>query len=197
EDQQYVLYDNKDLQYLKIVTDTLSKYHPNSKIVSAMKADLQRGTQSLISQQVNKIIQSEELGEAVLDPNLVDSKGNRVALSSLRGKYVLLDFYSFNSTDCVANNEELKQIYKTYHKKGFEIYQINIDESEDEWRTYINFEDFPWISLREDDPYYLENARLFNVRTLPANYLFDTKGNIIASNLFGRSLKIKLDQIFN
>ena len=97
----------------------------------------------------------------------------------------------------MANNEELKQIYKTYHKKGFEIYQINIDESEDEWRTYINFEDFPWISLREDDPYYLENARLFNVRTLPANYLFDTKGNIIASNLFGRSLRIKLDQIFN
>ena len=197
EDQQYVLYDNKDLQYIKIVTDTLSKYHPNSKIVSAMKADLERGTQALISQQVNRIIQSEDLGEAVIDPNLLDSNGKRVSLSSLRGKYVLLDFFSFNSTDCVANNEDMKQLYKIYHKKGFEIYQINIDESEDEWRQYISYEDIPWISLREDDPYYLENARLFNVRTLPANYLFDTKGNIIASNLFGRNLRIKLDQIFN
>ena len=162
-----------------------------------MKTDLQRGSQALFSQQINRLIQSDEISETILDPNLLDNTGKRVSLSSLRGKYVLLDFYSFNSNNCVTNNQTMKQLYNTYHNKGFEIYQINLDADEETWKTYINYEDIPWISVREDDPTYLVNARLFNVKSLPTNYLFDTKGNIIASNLFGRNLRIKLDQIFN
>ncbi len=194
EDQSYVLYDKRDLQYIKIVADTLSKYYPKSKIVMSVATDLAREKKLLLSEQLGDLVASAM--ETTLDPNLTDINGNRVALSSLRGKYVLLSFYSYTSQDCIDENLQLKELYKAYKNKGLEIYQINLDADEATWRSYVNYEELPWISVREDDPTYLANARLFNVRSIPATYLFDKDGNIIASNLHGRNLKIKLDQIF-
>jgi len=71
---------------------------------------------------------SKNLPKTSLDPDLKNISGNRVALSSLKGKYVLLTFWSVQSGDCVQENLQLKEYYKLYNKKGFEIYQINLDE---------------------------------------------------------------------
>jgi len=194
DDQSYVLYDKRDLQYIKIVSDSLSKYYPKSKIVMSIVTDLSRGKMQLLSEQLGNLVSSAQ--ETTLDPNLLDINGNRVALSSLRGKYVLLSFYSYTSQDCIDENQQLKELYKIYNNKGLEIYQINLDANEALWKSYVNYEELPWISVREDDPTHLTNARLFNVQALPSNYLFDKEGKIIASNLHGRNLKIKFDQIF-
>ena len=83
-----------------------------------------------------------------------------------------------------------------YNKKGFEIYQINLDESESDWKSAVKFDELPWISAREDDPLDPKNAVIFNVKSLPSNYLFDKEGKIMASNLHGRSLQLKLEQLF-
>lgn len=83
-----------------------------------------------------------------------------------------------------------------YKKKGFEIFQISLDTDEAKWKTAVHFDELPWISAREENPENPRNANLFNVRSLPANYLFDPQGNIIASNLHGRNLQLKLSQIF-
>lgn len=194
DDHSYVLYDKRDLQYIKIVSDSLSKYYPKSKIVMSIVSDLSRGKMQLLSEQLGNLVSSAQ--ETTLDPNLLDINGNRVALSSLRGKYVLLSFYSYASQDCIDENLQLKELYKTYKAKGLEIYQINLDADEATWKNYVNYEELPWISVREDDPTHLTNARLFNVQTLPSNYLFDRDGKIIASNLHGRNLGIKFNQIF-
>ena len=78
--------------------------------------------------------------------------GKRIALSSLKGKYVLLTFWSFRSKECIAENLQLKEFYKLYNNKGFEIYQINLDENEADWKAAVKFDELPWISTREDDP---------------------------------------------
>lgn len=102
-----------------------------------------------------------------------------------------------HQTIASPKNLQLKDLYKTYNKKGFEIYQINLDEDEEKWKNAVRFDELPWISTREDDPRKPENAMLFNVQALPANYLFDRDGNIIGSNLHGKSLQIRLNQLFN
>ena len=61
----------------------------------------------------------------------------------------------------------------------------------------VRFDELPWISTREDDPSNPKNAILFNVKSLPTNYLFDKQGVIIASNLHGKALQLKLEQLFN
>lgn len=193
--QTYVLYDPKDLQFLKIVTDSLTRHYPNSKHVQALASDFAREMNQMYVNQLENM--AKGMPKTTLDPDLKDINDKRIALSSLRGKYVLLTFWSVQSADCVNENLQLKEIYKKYNKKGFEIYQINLDEGEEVWKAAVRFDELPWISTREDDPTNPKNAILFNVKTLPANYLFDKEGTIIASNLHGKSLQIKLSQLFN
>ena len=191
----YVLYDWRDLQYMKIVSDSLSRYYPNSRNVRALAEDVKKELGEMNAKRIQNL--ADRSAEIKLDPNLKDIIGDRITLSSLRGKIVLLAFWSVASNDCITENLQLKDLYKTYNKKGFEIYQINLDEDEEKWKNAVRFDELPWISTREDDPRKPKNAMLFNVQALPANYLFDRDGNIIGSNLHGKSLQIRLNQLFN
>jgi len=194
DDQTYVLYDPRDIQFLKIVSDTLGFYYPKSKQVRALKANFEQEKEKFMMSQIEALVKNAP--EKKLDPNLRDINGKRVALSSLRGKYVLVTFWSAASPDCIKENLELKTLYSKYKSKGFEIYQINLDLNEDTWIKAVKFDELPWISVREDDPSNPVNALLYNVKILPTNYLYDSDGQIIASNLHGRQLQIKLQQIF-
>ena len=195
DDNAYVLYDPRDLQYMKIVSDSLGRYYPNSKNVKALAEDVRREMNQMYSRQLqNLAITSPEIK---LDPDLNDINGNRIALSSLRGKVVLLTFWSVESKECIGENLQLKDIYKAYKSKGFEIYQISVDEDEEKWKAEVRFDELPWINTREDDPSNPRNAMLYNVKAVPANYLYDRDGTIVGSNLHGRSLQIKLNQLFN
>jgi thiol-disulfide isomerase/thioredoxin len=195
DDNTYVLYDPRDLQYMKIISDSLGRYYPNSKNVQALAEDVKRELNQMYSRRFQDLASTSP--ETKLDPNLKDINGKRIALSSLRGKVVLLTFWSVESKDCIAENLQLKDIYKTYNKRGFEIYQINVDEDEGKWKREVKFDELPWINTREDDPKNPKNAVLYNVKVLPTNYLYDRDGNITGSNLHGKYLQIRLNQLFN
>lgn len=194
DDKTYVLYDAHDLQYLKIASDSLKKYYPESKHTKALISDFGKELNQLYSTQLSQI--AKNLPEVKLDPSLKDINGKRISLSSLKGKYVLLGFWSSLVRDCIIDNLQLKEFYNMYHSKGFEIYQINLDADEATWKAAVKFDVLPWINTREDNPADPLNARLFNVKSLPANFLFGKDGVIIGSNLHGRDLQIKLDQLF-
>lgn len=191
----YILYDPKDLQYLKIVNDSLTKYYPRSRHVQALSSDFSREMGEMYTNRIHEM--AKNLPESKLDPDLETIDGKRVAVSSLKGKYVLLTFWSVRSRECVEENLQLKEFYRLYNKKGFEIYQVNIDENEEAWRNAVKFDELPWISTREDNPRDPVNVKLFNVRSLPSNFLYDREGRIIGTNLHGRALQIKLNQLFN
>jgi thiol-disulfide isomerase/thioredoxin len=194
DENTYVLYDPRDLQYLKIVSDSLGRYYPESRNVKALAEDVKRELNRMYTNRIQNIAKSSP--EIKLDPDLQDINGDRIALSSLKGKVVLLTFWSVESKECIADNLQLIDIYKAYKSKGFEIYQINIDEDEEKWKKEVRFDELPWINTREDDPSNPLNAILYNIKTLPANYLYDRDGTIVATNLHGRYLRIKLDQLF-
>jgi len=179
---------------MKILSDSLRKYYPESRHTKALVADFANEMGSYYTQQIQEM--SGKIKETVLDPDLKDINGKRIKLSSLRGKYVLLTFWSVNSRTSISENLQLKEFYKLYNKKGFEIYQINVDEDEALWKTAVKFDELPWISTREDDPANPVNAKLYNVQALPTNYLYDPKGNVIGNNLHGKALQLKLNQLF-
>jgi thiol-disulfide isomerase/thioredoxin len=194
-DDMYVLYEAHDLQYMKIASDSLKRYYPESKHTKALVSDFGKELNQLYSSQLNQL--AESLPETKLDPSLKDLNGKKITLSALKGKYVLLAFWSSESRDCIVENIQLKEFYRQYHAKGFEIYQIDLDQDEAAWRSAVKFDELPWINTREDDPANPKYARLFNVKALPANYLFDPKGDIIAIDLHGKNLQLKLNQLFS
>jgi peroxiredoxin len=194
DENTYVLYDQRDLQLLKLVSDSLNFHYPNSKQAKALKKDLEKEMTQMFMNQIEQVARNAP--ETKPDPNLKDIKGTRIALSSLKGKVVLLTFWATASEESVSENLKLKELYKTYKKRGFEIYQVNLDEKEDNWKNAVKYDELPWISVREDDPANPINARLYNVKSLPTNYLYDKTGTIIGVNLHGKALQIKLTQLF-
>ena len=195
-DNTYVLYQQRDLQYLKLVSDSLSQYYPGIALTKNLKENLDDEMNRMYINRISRA--AEDLTPVSLDANLPDMNGEMVRLSDLmKNNYVLLSFWSAESKECISNNLFLKQMYQLYHNKGFEIYQVNLDNDESRWKTSVRFDELPWVNVREEDPSNPVTARIFNVTNLPANYLFDTNGEIVAKDLFGRSLRIKLGQIFD
>ncbi|MCK7532739.1 MAG: thioredoxin family protein [Marinilabiliales bacterium] len=74
---------------------------------------------------------------------------------------------------------------------------MSLDTDEARWKNIVRFEEIPWISVREPDPANPAYSRLMNINSVPANLLYDPEGNIINTNLFGRNLQIRMDQLFN
>lgn len=193
--ETYVLYDPHDLQFFKLVSDSLIYHYPNSKQAKSLKDNFEKEMHQMFLKQIEQA--AKNAPEIKLDPNLKEINGNRIALSSLKGKVVLLCFWATTSEECIAENLSLKEYYKKYKSKGFEIYQVNLDENESAWRNAVKFDELPWISVREDNPRDPVNARLYNVKAVPTNYLYDRKGTIIAVDLHGKNLQIRLAQLFD
>ncbi|MCU0378121.1 MAG: AhpC/TSA family protein [Bacteroidales bacterium] len=195
DENAYVLYQPRDLQFLKIVSDSLSVKYPESRHVIALRENV---TSEINQMYINRLAtiaaQSPVTGN---DPRLPDTDGKIIALSSLRGKYVLVSFWATTSEECIAEIAALKSIYSLYRNKGLEIYQISLDASEERWKSMVQFEEIPWISVREPDPQNPVYTRAMGIQAVPANLLYDPEGNIINTNLFGRNLQIRMDQIFN
>jgi thiol-disulfide isomerase/thioredoxin len=190
----YVLYDQRDLQILKLLTDTLSVKYPESRQVKAMVEDFAREMNNLRFKQLQAM--AEQIEPEDVNPDLKTVEGKKVSLSSLKGKYVLLTFWASSSKECVSSNLQMKELYQRYRNKGFEIYQINLDQDTNRWKAAVRYDELPWISVREEDPENPRYAVIYNVKSLPTNYLYDRKGEIIGNNLHGRTLAIKLEQIF-
>ncbi|HWR74017.1 MAG TPA: TlpA disulfide reductase family protein [Bacteroidales bacterium] len=195
DENTYVLYQPRDLQFLKIVSDSLSVKYPVSKHVRALKENV---TSELNRMYIDRLTSmATEVNPAKTDPVLPDPQGKMIRLSSLRGKYVLVTFWATTSEDCLAELSALKNIYSLYHSKGLEIYQVSLDADAARWKNVVKFEEIPWISVREEDPGNPAYAMAMNISRVPSNLLFDPEGNIINTNLFGRNLQIRMDQLFN
>ncbi len=195
DENTYVLYQPRDLQYLKIVSDSLSVRYPVSRHVRALKENV---TSELNRMYIDRMASlASKLPETNTKPELPDVNGKMTSVSSLRGKWVLVSFWSTISAESMNELPMLRSIYNDYHKKGLEIYQVSLDPDPERWKNVVRFEEIPWISVREVDPQNPVYSRVMNITSLPSNLLYDPQGNIVNTNLTGRNLLIRMDQIFN
>jgi thiol-disulfide isomerase/thioredoxin len=195
DENTYVLYQPRDLQFLKIVSDSLSVKYPVSRHVRALKETV---TSELNQMYINRLASmASNVNPGKADPVLPDPEGKMISLSSLRGKYVLVTFWATTSENCLAELPLLKTLYSQYHSKGLEIYQVSLDADANRWKNAVKYEELPWICVREENPDNPTYATLMHITQVPANLLYDPDGNIINSNLFGRNLQIRMDQLFN
>ena len=195
DENTYVLYQPRDLQYLKIVSDSLSVRYPVSRHVRALKENVTSELNQMYIDRISSI--AMQMPETSSSPELPDINGKMVSVASLKGKYVLVSFWSTTSEESMNQLPVLRSIYNDYHRKGLEIYQISLDPDAERWKNVVRYEEIPWISVREPDPENPVYARLMNITYLPSNLLYDPQGNIINTNLTGRNLLIRMDQLFN
>ena len=144
-------------------------------------------------------IKSISVGSIAPDVILNDTSGVPVSLASLRGKYVLLDFWAAWCRPCREENPNIVANYNKYKSEGFEVYQVSLDRNKSDWVRGITQDELPWINVSDLKYYQSEAAEIYDVDRIPSAYLLDPDGRIIAKNtdLRGENLSRKLDEIFN
>lgn len=126
---------------------------------------------------------------------LSDTTGNPVPLSSLRGKYVLVDFWASWCGPCRMENPNVVRMYNKFKDKGFAIYSVSLDQAKNNWTKAIRNDNLTWTHVSDLKFWQSAAAQQYGVQAIPATFLLDKDGKIIAKNLRGEALEQKLDEV--
>lgn len=189
----YVFYKTSDLQFFRIVSDSLKKYFPGSKHVTALQAY----TDNMIGRYKSQVLlQSAQRTSTLPEIRLPDMAGDTVNLTDFNGKYVLLCFWVSGDQNSVRQNLELKKVYPDFRNRGFEILQVSFDNSADAWKKAVRYDELPWVSLIDTRYPNSVIAGNYNITSIPTNFLISRDNvTILAKNLTAAELRDKLKDL--
>ncbi|WP_185731510.1 TlpA disulfide reductase family protein [Larkinella rosea] len=157
------------------------------EFVKSMKAEQ--------SAQANQVAVVE--GATAPDVTLENAEGKAISLSSLRGKYVLIDFWASWCGPCRQENPNVVRMYNKYKEKGFEVYSISLDDSRDKWLKAVQTDGMIWTNVLGKKNGASPVAIQYSIQVIPTTFLLDKEGRIIAKNLRGPALEQKLGEILD
>jgi len=195
DDNNFVLNDNRDIQLVKITSQSLDTIWPGSEHVQALKRDAANLEENLYSQRWKQVVESVE--STFPDIRLPDPDGDTIALSSLKGKVILLSFWASWDQASVSHNLPLKGIYDQYHSRGLEIYQVSFDSEREAWVNAIQYDELPWINVSELSYPESSVASIYNLEELPVVFLIDRKGQIVGKNFNRIDLDRNIQRLLN
>lgn len=158
------------------------------------------GQKGFYANEVLRMIDASKIGAVgSMAPDFVqtDTANNPIALSSFKGKYVLVDFWASWCGPCRMENPAVVNAYNAFKNKNFTILGVSLDQNKDKWLQAIKVDNLNWNHV--SDLKYWQNAaaQLYRISGIPANMLIDPTGKIIARNLRGEQLYSTLQQLLN
>jgi peroxiredoxin len=136
-------------------------------------------------------------------PNFEGStdKGNKVSLNDIKGKVTIIDFWAAWCAPCRRENPNVVKVYNQYHDQGLEIISISLDGSRTQknpkqaWIDAIEKDNLTWTHVSSLQYFNDPIAQLYNITSIPATYILDKDGIIVAKNLRGKALELKIKEL--
>lgn len=139
-------------------------------------------------------VQEQEIKTTGLfDINLPGVNGDSIKLSSLAGKVVLLDFTVYEDAKISSRNIGLRETYKKYKNRGFEIYQVSFDSREHFWQQSAS--NLPWVCVRDGEGPASPNVTLYNIQSLPTFYLINRDNEIVLRDNQIKDLEKEIEKL--
>jgi len=175
--------DDAYIPKLKGIVEHMKTEHPTWLVVNKLEAKL--------SKLATVAIGSEA-------PNIQELNTNKSmqTLNPQQAKYTLIDFWASWCPPCRREREVLSDVYKKYKRQGLEIFGVSLDKSKEAWLKAIKLDNREWINTCSFEGYNTNAAKTYNITSIPANFLIDNTGRIIAKHLHGDALVSTLDSLF-
>ena len=173
----------KEMASLVDIADRLGKARPNHPQVQQFVNNLQR-------------LQGVNEGAMAPEIKLATPAGPTLALSSLRGKYVLIDFWASWCGPCRRENPNVVKTYAAYKDKGFEIFGVSLDQNREAWLKAIEADKLVWKHVSDLQYWNSAGAQAYQVNSIPQTFLVNPEGRIIAKGLRGAALDNYLAKLF-
>ena len=206
----------RQLEKIKVEVDKFVASHQNSPVspfvlvvtseieqdlptIERRYAQLNKNVQNgfygkIIKQQLDEK-KAGAIGSEAIEFTQADPDGKQVALSSFRGKYVLVDFWASWCRPCREENPNVVRAYNKFKDKNFTVLGVSLDNNRQPWLKAIKADELSWTQVSDLKGWNNEAAARYNIQAIPQNFLIDPSGKIIAKNLRGPDLESRLCEL--
>jgi thiol-disulfide isomerase/thioredoxin len=162
------------------------------------KMYLKEYPESIIAKQINAGLPlgPPDMGDLAPDIRLSDQDGKLNPLSGVKGELIMIDFWASWCGPCRKENPHVVKLYNRFKDKGFNIYEVSLDTDKVRWLKAIKDDQLEWEHVSDLKGWKSEGASIYQVKSIPATYLIDGKGEIVAKGLRGARLEKFVEEWF-